>query len=225
MPKLSIITHVYNAQAGLDMQLAHWQQYNDVLKNEIEFVVIDDFSDRPLIVEKGSLNLRHFRVTDDIDWNMPGCRNLAAIQASSPWLLFFDCDNIMPVDGLSMLLGAMPYLNEQTLYAFKRSYNGAIVDPHINTFLISRKGYFRAGGYDEDFAGHYGYEDVLFRNMWRRYCGQEVLLTDITFQQMEWRTTNLNRDTTRNNELIHQKAAFGFPKPKNFLRFGWTEVL
>ena len=59
-----------------------------------------------------------------------------------------------------------------------RQHHGASVAPHINTFMISRWGYFRAGGFDEDFSGHHGFEDVLFRSLWRKPVGREVLLPD-----------------------------------------------
>jgi hypothetical protein len=91
--------------------------------------------------------------------------------------------------------------------------------------LISRQGFWRAGGYDEDFSGHYGFEDVVFRMMWRKHVGTEVLLTDIAFEQIAFRTSGLDRDTTRNQALAQARAAAGMPKPRGMLRFGWHEDL
>ena len=119
---------------------------------------------------------------------------------------------------------ALPRLDASRLYVFRRTMNGEEVDPHINSFLISRRGFFKAGGYDEDFCGHYGFEDVLFRSMWRQHVGGEVLLTDIALEQMNLRTSGLNRDTSRNQALIQAKAAAGMPKPKGVLRFAWEEA-
>ena len=98
------------------------------------------------------------------------------------------------------------------------------VEPHINSFLITRQGFFKAGGYDEDFSGHYGFEDVAFRMMWRKHVGTEVLLTDIAFEQIAFRTSGLDRDLQRNQALIAQRAAAGLPKPKGMLRFAWSEA-
>ena len=224
MPRLTLITHVYNAQGPVDLQVARWRQFNARLLVDLEFVVIDDCSDTPLVVDAPGLNLRLLRVQDDIAWNMPGCRNLAATVASAPWLLYFDVDNTTPEANIQRLVDAMPLLDESRLYVFRRQQDGQDVEPHINTFLITRQGYFKAGGYDEDFCGHYGYEDVLFRNMWRKYVGQETLLTDIAFEQLGWRTAGLDRDTARNEALVQAKAAAGFPKPKGMLRFHWAEA-
>jgi glycosyltransferase involved in cell wall biosynthesis len=221
---LSVITHVYNAQGGVDEQLDSWRTLPAAIREKIEFIVIDDYSDSPLSVDANGLNVRLFRVLDDIDWNMPGCRNLAALHASAPWMLFFDVDNVLPPPMAVRLIEGLPSLDSSTLYVFRRVHDGVEVAPHINSFLITKRGFYRAGGYDEDFAGHYGFEDVLFRNMWRRYVGKEVMLADIAFLQKGWRTNSLDRDLTRNQALIQFKATTGFAKPKGYVRFDWEEI-
>lgn len=224
MADLTLITHVYNAQQPVAHQVALWQRYDPALLARLEFLVIDDHSDTPLQVDPGPLNLRLLRVTDDIAWNMPGCRNLAALQARSEWMLYFDVDNVADEAAIAKLVGALPRLDRSRLHVFRRTEGGVDVEPHINSFLITRQGFFQAGGYDEDFSGHYGYEDVLFRLQWRRHVGAEVLLTDIAFEQLGFRTAGLNRDTTRNQALIQAKAAAGLPRAQSLLRFAWQEV-
>jgi hypothetical protein len=224
MSRLTIITHVYNAQGPVAQQLALWQQYDPALLAELEFIVIDDHSDELLQVDPGPLKLRLIRVEDDIDWNMPGCRNLAATLAASEWLLFFDVDNVASEASVRKILLALPRLDARRLHVFRRVQDGVDVEPHINSFLISRQGFWRAGGYDEDFSGHYGFEDVAFRMMWRKHVGTEVLLTDIAFEQIAFRTSGLDRDTARNQLLIQARAAAGMPKPRGMLRFAWGEA-
>ena len=224
MADLTLITHVYNAQGPVDRQLALWKQFSPELLARLQFLVIDDHSDAALVVDKGPLNLRLVRVADDIHWNMPGCRNLAATLAATEWMLFFDVDNVVSEASLRKIVGALQQLDLQRLHVFRRTENGVDVEPHINSFLISRQGFWRAGGYDEDFSGHYGFEDVLFRMMWRKHVGTEVLLTDIAFEQIAFRTSGLDRDLARNQALIARRAAAGLPKPKGMLRFSWDEV-
>lgn len=224
MATLTLITHVYNAQAAVDHQVGLWKRFAPQLLQHLRFLVIDDHSDEPLRIDPGPLDLRLLRIDDDIDWNMPACRNLAAIQASTDWLLYFDIDNVASQADVARLVLALPRLDPTRLTVFRRVQNGVDVDPHINSFLIRREGFWRAGGYDEDFCGHYGFEDVLFRMMWRQHVGGEVLLTDIAFEQMNLRTSGLDRDTTRNQALIQQRAAAGFPKPRAFVRCAWHEV-
>lgn len=223
MADLTLITHVYNAQGPVERQLAQWKQFKPALLARLQFLVIDDHSDDPLQLDKGPLDLRLVRVDDDIDWNMPGCRNLAATLAETPWMLFFDVDNLLAEDGLLKIVNALPRLDSQRLHVFRRTENGVDVEPHINSFLITRQGFWRAGGYDEDFSGHYGFEDVLFRMMWRKHVGSEVLLTDIAFEQIAFRTGGLDRDLARNQALIARRAAQGLPKPRGMLRFNWSD--
>lgn len=224
MSRLTIITHVYNAQGPVDHQLALWKQYDPALLAQLDFLVIDDHSDPPLRIDKGPLNLRLVRVNDDIDWNMPGCRNLAATLAGTEWMLFFDVDNVASQAAIAKIVGALPTLDPLRLHVFRRTEGGVDVEPHINSFLITRQGFWRAGGYDEDFSGHYGFEDVVFRMMWRKHVGTEVLLTDIAFEQIAFRTSGLDRDTTRNQALAQARAAAGMPKPRGMLRFAWGEA-
>ena len=224
MADLTLITHVYNAQQPVDRQLALWKQFSPALRARLQFLVIDDHSDEPLQVDKGDLDLRLVRVADDIDWNMPGCRNLAATLCETPWMLFFDVDNVASEASLQKIVDALPRLDKRRLHVFRRTENGVDVEPHINSFLITRQGFFQAGGYDEDFSGHYGFEDVAFRMMWRKHVGTEVLLTDIAFEQIAFRTSGLDRDLQRNQALIAQRAAAGLPKPRGMLRFNWDDV-
>ncbi len=224
MAALTLITHVYNAQGPVDRQLALWKQFSPALLAQLQFLVIDDHSDLPLQLDKGPLDLRLVRVDDDIDWNMPGCRNLAATLAGTEWMLFFDVDNVASEASLQKIVGALDRLDRQRLHVFRRTENGVDVEPHINSFLITRQGFWRAGGYDEDFSGHYGFEDVAFRMMWRKHVGTEVLLTDIAFEQIAFRTSGLDRDLQRNQTLIQHRAAAGLPKPRSMLRFAWGEV-
>ncbi|MEY4416135.1 MAG: hypothetical protein RIQ53_3428 [Pseudomonadota bacterium] len=224
MSALTLVTHVYNDQANVDTHVAHWKSFPPALRRHLSFLVIDDHSDEPLRIDAGELDLRLVRVSDDIDWNMPGCRNLGALLSRTEWMLYFDADNITSADNIARLVQALPTLDASRLYVFRRTQDGRDVDPHINTYLITRSGFWQAGGYDEDFSGHYGYEDVVFRAMWRQHCGGETLLSDIAFEQMHWRTQGLDRDTTRNQALAQYKLAIGLPKPQGFVRFRWEAV-
>ena len=165
LPEVRFFHWAWNAQMGLMLATGGKQATQDSL------------------MCKAGVNLRLLRVNDDIDWNMPGCRNLAATLCETPWMLFFDVDNVCSEASLQKIVNNLPRLDASRLHVFRRTENGVDVEPHINSFLITRQGFFKAGGYDEDFSGHYGFEDVAFRMMWRKHVGGEVLLTDIAFEQ------------------------------------------
>ncbi|MBV8380746.1 MAG: glycosyltransferase family 2 protein [Paucibacter sp.] len=224
IPLLSIVTHVYDQPAAVARHVAFWKSLPRELSQHIEFICVDDFSAEPLAIEREHLNLRLFRVIDDIDWNMPGCKNLGAFMARADWLLFFDIDAMCDAQALLKIVTNLSQLDGKTLYNFRRIENGVDVDPHINTLLMTKRGYFAAGGMDEDFSGHYGYEDVHFHHMWRHHVGGEVLFTDIAFEQLKVRTESLNRDTERNQALVNHKILVqGYQSSVGKLRFRWTE--
>jgi glycosyltransferase involved in cell wall biosynthesis len=136
-PKLSVVTHVYNEQATMDVHVNFWKTLPAEILSQVEFLCVDDCSDVPLTIQRGHLNLRLFRVIDEIDWNMPGCKNLAVAMSRADWLLFFDVDNLLDARGFSMIVGALGSLQRSTMYRFRRIQDGKEVDSHINTMVLS----------------------------------------------------------------------------------------
>ncbi len=224
MTKLSLCTHFYNGIDGLNQQLSEWRKLSHQSKNEIEILLVDDYSSEKYVIDCGDLPIRLFRVTSDIDWNMAGCKNLLKLHANSKWMLFFDIDNYALSDELELLIQNIERLDENNVYMFPRIHNGEFVDPHINTFLVSKKVLDQFNGFDEDFCGNYGFEDVLFHNQVIKYGYNRVLLETVKFHQHKARTNDLNRDLETNQNLIHLKAKQGFPDPVNHIRFKWIEI-
>ena len=225
-PDLTIILHVYNRQTALNEHIANWELLPNDYLNKIEIICIDDFSDPPLVAHSERLKIRLFRVLDDIDWNMPGCKNLGAIHAKSDWILFHDVDNFIKIGDLCKITNATESLNKTTLYRFARSINGELVESHINSLLLNKDSFFKAGMIDEDFSGHYGYEDVPFNLIWSKKIGASTVLTDIILTEKDFRTEKLNRDTSRNQILGTKKIYFeNYSNSVGKIRFNWKELI
>ena len=222
MFRLSVITHVYNGQFAMLRQLHTWMQIPEVLRAQIEFIVVDDYSDEPLQLPECKINLTLLRIEDDIPWNQPGCRNLAAVIATAPWLLFFDADNVLAPFGFDLMLRGLDQIPKKCLYTFGRIEDGKIASSHVNTFLVQRDAFFAAGPYDEDFCGHYGYDDIMLRNLWKKSVGEERYIADIMFQQLSIATQSLDRDLQANRNLLIKKINQGLPRPKGMTRFQWS---
>ena len=228
-PLLSIVVNAYQAQPALDRQLALWRGYPDPVRQVVEFVVVDDGSAPALQITADApsaarpLNITLARIQQDIAWNMPGARNLGALLARGPWLLFHDVDHFLPVHSLQLLLQHRAALDAATLYRFARIEDGVAINSHINSFLCSRDAFWRAGGYDEDFAGHYGHEDACLLQAWQARVGGLLLLNNVWLDvNPRLATTGLSRDTTRNSALLRQKAAADHPVARSRLRFDWA---
>lgn len=231
MPKLSIISHFYNHPGKVEKQLAHWKNIDPALLEHIEFILVDDCSEERPDIDKGNLNLRVFRVDSDIPWNQAGARNLGVFNATGEWGLLFDIDQLLELSSLPVLLGSLPSFDRDTLYYLKinglfNTIDNEPSDNHINTYLVNLSRFRVKAMYDEDFAGHYGYEDIFVPLVWEANGGRRVLLSSPVFfaEDMGFRTNNLDRSLERNKALLEQKMAAGLRRPRSILRFDWHEV-
>ena len=220
--KLAVMTHVYNAPQAAQAQVDGWASLSHLQTESLEFLMVDDCSQTPLDLRGYGLPLRLLRITRDIPWNMAGAKNLLLAQSSADWLLFFDVDNRAEPAALAALAQSLDQLDPRKVHMFPWKNWTPGVEMHINTFLIRRELVEAAGGFDEDFCGHYGYEDVYFHAVVQSLGFGRVMLTNMPFEQGTARTEGLSRDAERNKELALRKFNTGeLPKPG--LRFTWVE--
>ena len=238
MVRLSIVSHFYNHLDQVLRQLERWRGIDPALLAQVEFILVDDHSDQALTLPAGNLDLRVFRVETDIDWNQAGARNLGALMARGEWGLFFDIDQALTPEALPVILHNLDRLERDTMYALRAHglYNDIDqVDApfHANTFLVHLPTFRRLGMYDEDFAGHYGYEDIYMPLVWQANGGKRVLLSEPCFfdGNLGFRTERLDRSLERNKalgtaKLVALQSRQGPVKscPSHLLRFEWREM-
>ena len=175
-------------------------------------VIVDDCSKKPLGKIEG---LDIYRVTDDIKWNQPGARNLG-FQESEGWIVCADIDHLVTKENVDKLLkmkkekGTMYYLGRED------------TDSH-NIFLIHKDDFEKVGGYDEDFCGNYGYDDILF--LWQ--CQRNLNVRerrDIKAKvYAEESSSKLSRDFEFNRKILEFKTH----DEKNLgkrIRFNWIKL-
>jgi glycosyltransferase involved in cell wall biosynthesis len=230
-PLLSVITHYYNHPNKVREQVEHWGSIDKQIRHLIEFIVVDDCSEHPASLDDSNgINLRRFRVISDIAWNQSGARNLGGFHATGQWALFFDIDQRINTDTVPHLLAGLQSLDAQTMYYLKiKELYGSTPDEHLtnhpNTFLVNLARFKTHGMYDEDFAGHYGYEDLYLPKVWEMNGGKRALLSDFDFfENIEFRTGNLNRDSNRNHHLALFKMATGCKNSPGIMRFDWEAL-
>jgi hypothetical protein len=147
----------------------HWMALRELpskLRHEINVIVVDDGSPRwpaEIVGHEGVVrSARLFRVDVDVRWNQDACRNIGMHQTATKWNLLTDIDHLVPADTWAVLLSKP--LDPDTIYKFaRREPDGTPYKPHPNSWLLTREVYWKAGGYDERFAGWYG-TDGDFRN-------------------------------------------------------------
>jgi hypothetical protein len=207
--RISIIVHGYNNQSALSLQEPYWREWQ--LIDQIEFIFIDDGSSPPLSLENLPAHARCYRIHTDIKWNQPGAKNLGAKFAQGEWFLFYDLDHFVDNNFLISLFDNLKYLKSDIIYKFNRFCikSQSLINPHINSFLIHRDGYNLIDGYDEDFSGNYGSEDVYFHQKWLLYAKNITTLDGpILSVDHGLKTSGLNRDTRINRKLRKKKIRF-----------------
>jgi hypothetical protein len=163
--ELTYVTHFYfnqeNINAVTDL-LREYEGYAPKLLDRVMFVVVDDGSPVDYEVPSFNINLIWLKINEDVAWNQAGARNLGATYAPSEKLLLSDLDHSIPE-------ATMRYLVERKspgkiIYKLRRldPNTGRRMKGHPNLFFMTRSRFFRYFGYDEEFAGNYGFEDARF---------------------------------------------------------------
>ena len=230
MTKLSVISHYYNHPKMVQEQLAYWSTLNANIHSRVEFILIDDCSQESATLVPSGLDLKAFRITTDIPWNQSGARNLGAYMASGEWALFIDIDQKFYETPLCHVLDNIDELDQGTMYHLQikeliniLTQNRLLFAP--STFLVHLPTYKIRGMYDEDFAGHYGFEDLYAHQVWERNGGKRALFSDrVYFEDLSFGTTSLDRDNVRNDMLSRQKMQDGTHNAPGMLRFAWEQL-
>lgn len=240
---------LYTGEDGLFMQqMAVLDAYDEVTKNKIVLVVVDDVSDlanssssvgdlvhQHLQVkkkEKLSFRMLHYTMSPFICYNMPGKWNLVFHVAPSEYVLRLDIDVTVPQQAMTEILALAEDREKRSYHKFPRRSEDTIHKNntiHPGIVLTSQTVWWGSGGCDEDFAGHYGYDDIQFQSRARDHGYKEKIHPGITLLQQN-HNLNLdkfqlpcNRETAHNKHLLNKKMSKG-NWSTDFLRFNWSLV-
>lgn len=229
---ITVVANVYNNQSALEVFIKKMKPIQSAAPGRFEFVIVDDHSHDAIDLDvfDGLTDVRVYRVTEDVRWNMPGARNIGALEARRRCILFLDIDHIIPLDQVETLLsdaeGLAPGRRLTPIrHRASGSRAGEELKPNINCFLINRSDFFLAGGYEEDFAGHYGQEDKYFRYCCRRN-GVEDQAAKFTLGLMSNSSTRgLDRDKARNEVILDVLVDRHIVRARRAFSYGYTQLL
>jgi glycosyltransferase involved in cell wall biosynthesis len=229
---LSIVIPTYNNWRCLQRQFSIRERFPSSLALQSELIVVDDHSDSELPLSEIPVNTLVVRIRNRKDWNQSGARNLGVAMARGDWMLLNDVDHFFELDVLETIVETLPDLSSDSLYRPQRiqeAPDGTVtpIGVPMNIYVIRRDAFEAIGGVDEDFAGHYGYEDREFVNRWRLSGRREEQHpTAICRVDPTGKTPMLDRDVTRNRQLLEDKKKdYGRVEPGPRLQFSWSTVM
>lgn len=177
----------------------------------IRLIYVDDCSPEPL----GKLDYADvYRIDTDKKWNQGGARNLG-MSVVDDWTVMVDMDYLVTEENMKELESMEKDVD--TIYYLGRKGE----EPSYTIYLIHSEGFKKIGGYDEDFCGHYGYEDTEFN--WR--AKQKVSTENrfnIDLDYIHGHATEGNRDIARNRAMMMDKISV--PGDGKQLRFKWHKI-
>ncbi len=232
---INLVFLYYDNPQMLRLQLDCWNAYPAAMKTLPHILLIDDGSPHTRAADivrqtKCRVPIQVFRIQEDIPWNFAGARNLGCHHARG-WIYVSDIDTLLCPEDAHQLFAGAP-LQREAFYLPKRIWLGSQAEarPGIVNLLFHKSKYLEIGGYDEDYAGHYGREETDYYNRLRRVA-RKIPRNDVIIRVVspnfipDAHTHGRLRDKTRNSALYEQKQAAGFPNPVNPLRFTWERVL
>ncbi len=224
---LTIVYSYYNSSKALGIQIDNWSQYPIELMKKLHFILVDVCSDNKAdLAINFPINLTLMKITDDIPWKQPGAKNLGFKFAKTDWVFTSDIDHVLQPEMCRKLIELKK--ERKTVYYFSRlTDKGESRNPHPNSFLIHKDDFWELGGYDEDFCGHYGYDDILLRTMIQSCYKIEHLNSINLINYPSLYSSDLERSRRKNKRLLKRKKKQlqkGKYQNKKILRFNWELV-
>jgi hypothetical protein len=177
--KVTFFLIYYNDHHHLAQQVDSWTKFSKESTTQIQYIIIDDGSTVGhravdfLDANKNKtkpLDILVYEIDQDLPWNIGGARNLGFWVANTPWIFMTDGDiKVDPktMDFITSLAQEATKKNDtSSVYGFFQRIGKyeemRKKSPHPAVMLIHKDSYWKAGGCDEDFVGHYGFTDPHF---------------------------------------------------------------
>lgn len=230
--KLCYVMPYYNSANMISRQLFYWSTYSELVKQNMKIILVDDGSEEKqkldlLLPKNLPVQLELYEVLEDIPWNECGANNLGFHVADEGWVLRNDFDWLVPNETFEAIITAS--LDNSKYYQFLSKYWKGDGQPTStleippNIFLSTRNTFWKAGGYDEDFRGHYGC-DMLFKKILKEVSSASIFPTVYIEAVCGGSEHSLQRDPTEAYKLLNQKLSGIKPISKDYLRFTWKRV-
>lgn len=194
MADLTIMYLYYNQPKAIKFLESKGHQDYDV-----DILFVDDGSKKPLKLDWAEV----LRIDKDVHWNQPQANNLGFSHIDGV-VIRMDVDHYFEREDIKWLKLLSKTIQPKQIIHFKRRTNNGW-QTHRNIYMARVGDIMDAGGYDLDFCGNYGYDDLelMFRLNKR---GFRFIESKIEVKvNHDGGTKGLHRDTAINYELFIQK--------------------
>ena len=246
MTDLALVVPYYENPSMLALQYEGWLGWAEKRKERFKVILVDDGSQiapaAAVARPDGLPELEIYRITEDRPWHQHAARNLGAHVAPNGWLLLTDMDHVLTEESACLLFRAFDKgLDGRKAYMLDRveadtglptiNEHGS-PKPHPNSFVMTRKLYWKIGGYDEDWCGHYGTDAFFRKRVFQKAPRGHLNIPLVRY----WRdlvpdasTNGLprkeGRDPLAKEKIMAAKAARGEAGVVKVLQFPWERVL
>lgn len=251
---ISVIVPYYRQPKMFEKHLDTWLEYSPTVREALRLIVVDDCSPESAQAVLGKHRAamyfpdfgQLYRVTEDVAWNRSMVRNLGSHVATTPWLLHMDTDHILPAKAAEALVRFLPKADPKCWYRFRRFRVGKAdftrnkdaipreqefgeIKPHVDSYLCTHDHYWKAGGYDPDYAGILGGGGAFLRQLGKvgtvLMAPSDVHLHVYTTDKVPDASIKmLDRNTEEYGRRRRIKERAGNIKVTNPLRYPWERI-
>jgi len=180
-----IIGYLFTGESDqLRVHVKRWVQLPFQLLSRVMFLVVIDldanvrslWSEDPWGIVMEEMNniqnqsqlplVKMTSVDTFLPWNIGGKRNLlfkeAGDASNDPWVLMLDADLAFTPEFIDRAIHLTQTSDDGSAHHFNRVFPSGKMKMHPAAMLIRASAYWRSGGCDEDFVGHYGFTDPHF---------------------------------------------------------------
>jgi glycosyltransferase involved in cell wall biosynthesis len=217
--RISVIILYYGApEAVIDKHITA------ILNNSFrpyEIIIVNDGHENDLTeclqAYKGLINIVYAKITPDIHWNLSGAANLGLTLSGGDLVSFEDCDVIPEPEYYNELVSIIDYGCDR-VYAHYTNEAGR----PAGCCVAKKSIYTDVGLLDEDFAGHYGFDDIYIGLKFDR-AGYKTGVSEKKLLNWNYdgETHDIERTSIHNYQLMMSKHASGMVNTINRLRFDW----
>lgn len=178
--KFTLVYTYYNEPHFLEMQIERWKEYTA----PIDIFLFDDGSQiKPAYDLVKDLDLpdnitfSFYLVTKDLGFNSHGCRNLAAEECKTSWLIFLDIDTLLSKKDLDRLQDQS--FSPDTRYDLFGAQKKSKKVSQLNKFIMSKIMFLDSDGYDEKYTGWHTGDREFYERLEKIYKAEDLTWTNL----------------------------------------------